>query len=130
MSTQSLLILADTILVVHVLFVAFVVLGLLAIYVGYFLKWRWVRNNVFRVIHLGAIGYVVGQAWLGEICPLTTWEMALREQAGAVTYSGSFIQHWLQGLLYYSAPEWVFIALYTVFGGLVLASWWVVRPGR
>lgn len=130
MSPQSLLLLADTILVIHVLFVAFVVLGLLAIYVGYFLKWQWVRHTTFRVIRLGAIGYVVGQAWLGAICPLTTWEMALREQAGAATYSGSFIQHWLQGLLYYSAPEWVFIALYSVFGSLVLASWWVVRPGR
>ncbi|MBZ5486793.1 DUF2784 domain-containing protein [Halomonas aquamarina] len=129
MSAPSLLLLADIILIVHVLFVAFVVLGLLAIYAGCFLGWRWVRNKTFRIVHLCAIGYVVGQAWVGAICPLTTWEMALREQAGAATYSGSFIQHWLQSLLYYTAPEWVFIVLYSLFASLVLASWWVVRPG-
>ena len=129
MANSSLLMfLADALLVMHVLFVLFVVLGLLAIYVGYFLRWAWVRNKIFRIVHLGAIGIVVAQSWLGLICPLTIWEMALREKAGGDTYAGSFIQHWLQSLLYYSAPEWVFITVYTVFGSLVLASWFVVRP--
>ena len=130
MSKESLLTLAaDTILVVHFLFVLFVVLGLIAIYLGYFLKWHWVRNPTFRVIHLLAIGVVVAQSWLGVICPLTVWEMSLREQANAETYAGSFVQYWLHTLLYYNAPEWVFIALYTCFGSLVAASWYVVRPG-
>ncbi|MGE6607193.1 DUF2784 domain-containing protein [Halomonas sp. NPDC076908] len=128
MSPPSLLLLADTILILHVLFVAFVVLGLFAVYAGYFLNWRWVRNRVFRIIHLCAIGYVVGQAWLGVVCPLTTWEMALRAEAGAATYSGSFIQYWLHSLLYFTLPEWVFVVVYTLFGSLVLASWFVVRP--
>jgi hypothetical protein len=56
--------------------------------------------------------------------------MALREKAGVEAYSGSFIQHWLQSLLYYNAPDWVFIALYTGFGSLVLASWYLVRPNQ
>lgn len=81
-------------------------------------------------MHLVAIAIVVAQSWAGVICPLTIWEMALRAEAGSTTYSGSFIQHWLQSLLYYSAPEWVFISLYTVFGSLVLASWFVVRPNK
>lgn len=122
------LLLADALLIIHVLFVAFVVLGLFAVYAGYFLNWQWVRNRVFRIVHLCAIGYVVVQSWLGAVCPLTTWEMALREEAGAATYAGSFIQHWLQSLLYYHAPDWVFMVVYSVFGGLVLASWFVVRP--
>ncbi|MBP5981169.1 MAG: DUF2784 domain-containing protein [Halomonas sp.] len=130
MSPSLLLLLADTILVFHVLFVAFVVFGLLAIYAGYFLKWAWVRNKTFRILHVSAIGYVVVQSWLGVMCPLTTWEMALREEAGTATYAGSFIQHWLQNLLYYTAPEWVFVMVYTVFGGLVVASWFVVRPNQ
>ncbi len=62
--------------------------------------------------------------------PLTSWEMALRAKAGEAGYEGSFIQHWLQSILYYSAPDWVFIVAYTVFGALVLASWFVVRPER
>lgn len=125
-----LLMLADAILVVHVLFVCFVVFGLVAVYLGYFLRWRWVRDLKFRLLHLLAIGIVVLQSWLGVICPLTIWEMALRKQAGAATYAGSFIQHWLHQLLYYTAPQWVFVALYSAFGLLVLLSWFLVRPGR
>lgn len=130
MPPSLLILLADSILVVHVLFVAFVVLGLLAIYAGYFLRWQWVRNKTFRILHLSAIGYVVMQSWLGVVCPLTTWEMTLRAEAGTATYAGSFIQHWLQHLLYYTAPEWVFVVVYTVFGSLVAASWLIVRPNR
>lgn len=125
-----LLLLADAILVVHVLFVFFVVFGLVAVYLGYFLNWLWVRHLSFRLLHLLAIGIVVLQSWLGVICPLTIWEMALRKEAGAGTYAGSFIQHWLHQLLFYTAPDWVFILLYSAFGLLVLASWFLVRPKR
>ena len=131
MSSEPLLVfLADAILVLHVAFVLFVVFALVAIYAGYFLKWQWVRNRAFRILHLIAIGIVVVQSWVGVICPLTVLEMALRDKAGAETYSGSFIQHWLQSLLYYDAPEWVFMVVYTCFCSLVLASWFVVRPRR
>ncbi|MBT2788233.1 MULTISPECIES: DUF2784 domain-containing protein [unclassified Halomonas] len=128
MPLSLLLLFADILLILHVLFVAFVVLGLFAVYTGYFLNWKWVRNRLFRIVHLCAIGYVVIQAWLGVVCPLTVWEMALRAQAGAATYSGSFIQYWLHSLLYFTLPEWVFVVAYTLFGSLVLASWFVVRP--
>ena len=121
---------ADLLLVIHVLFVAFVVLGLVAIYLGYFRGWAWVRNPVFRVAHLLAIAIVVVQSWLGMICPLTIWEMSLRRAGGGDTYSGSFIQHWLHSLLYYDAPFWVFVLAYTLFGALVMASWFVVRPRK
>ncbi|MBV2129237.1 DUF2784 domain-containing protein [Arsukibacterium indicum] len=126
MSDTLLLLLADTILVIHFLVVLFVVGGLLAIYLGHFLQWYWVGNKAFRLAHLLAITIVVLQSWLGVICPLTVWEMALREKAGAATYAGSFVQHWLQYLLYYTAPDWVFIVLYTGFAALVLISWYLV----
>ena len=129
MSQEALLLfLADAILIVHLLFVCFVVLGLLAVFLGALLKWQWVRSRLFRILHLLAIGVVVVQSWLGVLCPLTIWEMALREAAGSAAYSGSFIQHWLHSLLYFSAPDWVFITLYTGFGCLVLASWFMVPP--
>ena len=119
---------ADALLVLHVGFVVFVVVGLVLIWLGGALGWWWVRNPWFRVAHLIGIGIVVLQAWLGQICPLTIWEMALREKAGDATYAGSFIQHWLHELLYYEAPMWVFAVCYTVFGLLVVASWYFVRP--
>jgi len=121
---------ADALLFSHVLFVTFVVLGLALILAGKWYDWAWVRNPWFRVAHLAAIGVVVIQSWVGAICPLTAWEMALRERAGAVAYSGSFISHWLETILYYRAPAWVFIVCYTAFAGLVIASWFWIPPRR
>lgn len=119
---------ADGVLVVHVGFVLFMVLGLLLILVGGWRGWRWVRNPWLRVAHLLGIAVVAGQAWLGRICPLTTLEMALRDRAGDATYAGSFVGHWLGRLLYFDAPMWAFAVAYTVFGLLIAGSWWWVRP--
>ena len=119
---------ADLMLFGHVLFVGFVVIGLVLILLGKPLDWSWVRNPWFRLAHLAAIGIVVLQSWVGRICPLTIWEMALRERAGDVTYRGSFIAHWLESALYFQAPPWVFAVCYTVFGAVVVASWIWIRP--
>lgn len=119
---------ADALLVAHALFVVFVVLGLILIFAGKFLSWHWVRNPWFRVIHLLGISVVVLQSWFGVTCPLTIWEMQLRSNAGMTAYEGSFITHWINEFLYYQAPPWVFVLCYTVFGGLVLSSWFLVRP--
>jgi hypothetical protein len=127
-SPELYLLAADAILFTHVLFVAFVVFGLLFILAGKLFSWSWVRNPWFSLVHLAAIGVVVLQSWLRVICPLTTWEMALRERAGDEVYSGSFISHWLATILYYRVPEWVFVVCYTAFGALVVASWFWVRP--
>lgn len=120
--------LADALLVTHVLFAGFVIFSLILIFAGKFLSWMWVRNPWFRIMHLLGIGVVVLQSWLGVICPLTIWEMNLRSKAGETVYEGSFVTHWLNELLYYQAPPWVFVVCYTAFGGLVLASWILVRP--
>ena len=121
---------ADAVLLLHVLFVVFVVIGLLLILAGKLLSWDWVRNWWFRVIHLAAIGVVVLQSWLGVICPLTKLEMYLRGKAGEATYASSFVSHWLEAILYYRAPAWVFAVCYTAFAIVVAMSWVWVRPHR
>ena len=121
---------ADALLGLHALLVAFIVLGLGFIIVGKLRGWAWVHGFRFRIAHLAAIGFVTLQAWLGAICPLTLWEMQLRERAGDATYSGAFFAHWVERLLYYRAPDWVFILLYTLFASLVAVSWFWVRPRR
>ena len=120
--------LADAVLVLHAAFVAFVVVGLVAILVGGARGWRWVRDPRFRALHLSAIGLVVAETWAGVTCPLTTLEDSLRVAAGEATYSGAFIAHWLGRLLYWQAPPWAFTIAYTLFGAAVAASWWLVRP--
>ena len=124
-------VLADAVLLAHVAFVAFVVVGQLLILAGGWRGWRWVRNPWFRTAHLAGIAVVVAQAWLGIICPLTTLEMWLREKAGpeaGAIYEGGFIQHWFQRILYLRLPLWMFTAGYTLFALAVVWSWWKVRP--
>lgn len=120
--------LADVVLTMHFAIVAFVIGGLVFIVVGNVGGWRWVNAFWFRLAHLAAIGIVVAEAWLGSVCPLTTLEMWLRSQARTATYSGSFIEYWLQRILYYDAPSWVFSLGYSLFGFLVAAAWWYFPP--
>ena len=122
------LLLANGVLIIHAGIAAFVVGGLVLTVVGNLNHWNWVNNIWFRAAHLAAIAVVVGESWLGLVCPLTTLEMSLRSRAGESSYGGGFIEHWLQQLLYYSAPPWLFVVVYTAFAVLVLATWYYFPP--
>ena len=122
--------LANAVLLVHAAFVAFVVLMVPLIFLGKTLNWQWVRIYWLRLAHLVGICIVVAQSWAGIICPLTTLEMWLREKADLKTYSDSLIEHWLQQLIYWNFPAWVFIALYSLFALLVISTWYVVPPHK
>jgi polyferredoxin len=120
--------LADLVLSLHFAIVLFVVGGLLVIVAGSLRGWRIAGALWFRLAHLAAIAVVVAQAWLGVVCPLTTLEMWLRERAQGPIYTGSFIEHWLQRLMYFDAPPWMFAIAYSLFGLVVLAAWWYFPP--
>lgn len=119
-------VLADITLLTHLAFVSFVVFGLLLTLVGGMLGWTWVGHVWFRMAHLAAIGLVVAQAWMGAPCPLTVLENHLRRAAGQDAYEQGFIAHWVQPLIFFDAEPWVFTLGYSVFGLLVVASFWVV----
>ena len=114
---------ADAVLVVHALFVVFVVAGFALILLGA-RGWSWVRNRTFRILHLAAIAFVAAEALVGLTCPLTTWEDALR---GAGT-ERSFVGRWVARLLYYDLPERVFTIAYCVFALAVIWAWFVIPP--
>jgi len=117
--------LADFILVIHFAYVLFVVGGLLLIWVGYGLGWRWVRNWWFRVLHFAAIGVVALEALVGVICPLTLLEDWLRPGVATET---SFIQRWVQAWLFYDWPLWIFTALYFGFAAVVALTFVLLPP--
>ncbi len=120
--------LADAVLGLHFAVVLFVLGGALAVLAGGLRGWAWVRAPLWRWAHLAAIAVVVAQAWLGAHCPLTVLEVWLRTQARSAAYSTSFIEPWVQRLLYYEAPAWVFVLAYSVFGLGVLWLWWRFPP--
>ena len=117
---------ADLVVVVHFAIVLFIVGGLLAVWLGAALGWRWVRNPWFRYLHLAAIGYVAAEALLGVACPLTVWEALLR---GGPT-GGSFVGRWVHRLIFYDAPAWAFTAAYVAWALATLATLQLVPPRR
>ena len=119
---------ADGIVIFHFAYVSFVILGLLAILLGWVLHWQWTRNTVFRGLHLLAIGVVVGEALCGIPCPLTTWEQSLRDLAGDRSYQGDFLASWVHKILFYEAEPWVFTLCYSVFGLIVLLTFLLYPP--
>ena len=122
--------LANLVLLIHALIVVFVIGALPLIVVGNLRGWWWINALLFRALHLFAILVVMAEALLGVVCPLTSLEMWLRTRDGETTYSGGFIEHWLQSFLYYQAPPWVFTVAYSVFAALVAGTWLYFPPRR
>lgn len=96
------------------------------VWIGALAGWRWVRNPRFRYLHLAAIVFVLAEALLGVVCPLTLWEDLLRGGARP----DSFIGRWVRQLLFYQAPEWVFTTIYALWAGLTLLTLRLVPPAR
>jgi len=101
-------ILADAVLVLHLTFVAFAVLGGLAVL-------RWPR---LAWLHLPAVLWAAGIALLGGICPLTPLEIRLRAAGGEAGYEGMFIERYVTALIY---PEGLTRGIQVALGLLVLA---------
>jgi len=82
--------LADAVVVLHICFVGFVVLG------GFLLR-RWPK---LIYVHLPAAVWGVLIEFAGWICPLTPLENSLRARGGQAGYEGGFIEHYLLPILY------------------------------
>ncbi len=81
---------ADMIVVLHAAFVLFVFLGGIAVLRWHRLAW----------LHLPAVTWGAIIELSGEICPLTYLEVYLRRKSGESGYSGTFIQHYIEPILY------------------------------
>lgn len=121
---------ADVILIAHVLYVSVVVFSVPLILIGAWRHWGWVHNFWFRAVHLLMILIVVAESFLGISCPLTVWESALRRSSAQQAYQGDFIATWLDRLMFYHFPHWVFTAAYTIFGLLVFSLFFIVPVKR
>ena len=130
---------ADAVLILHVGVVLFIVGAVPLIILGNRQRWQqsWINALWFRLTHLAAILFVVAESWLQIACPLTVLELWLRAGAGAgVDVPGESapaagcIQYWLSKALYFTAPWWVFAAVYTLFALLVVFTWIRYPPRR
>ena len=123
--------LADGVVIFHVLYVAYVLIGQQAIIVAAPFKWLWARNPWFRFTHLAAIGIVAVEAIMGWRCPLSTWEEQLRLMGGQTFDSSmSFMGRIFHNLLFIDGmPEGFFTVLHLSMMVLV-AQGLVMYPPR
>ena len=82
---------ADAVVLLHFGFAIFVVAGGLLVF-----RWRWIV-----LLHLPAVIWGVLLEFFGWICPLTPLEMRLRTAGGQTAYSGGFVEHYIQPVLYF-----------------------------
>ena len=114
---------ADLVLLVHLAFVLFVVLGgLLA------LRWRRVAW-----VHVPIALYGAAIEFVGFVCPLTPLEVWLRRRGGEAGYEGGFIEHYIVAALYPAGlTRQVQLVLGTavlVLNAIVYFIWWRRRKG-
>lgn len=99
--------LADAVLLLHGLFIVWVVFGGIAVIARPLLAW----------LHLPAVAWAVWISWSGSTCPLTPLEQSLRRAAGQAGYEGGFIEHYLTAVIY---PQGLTVDLQLLFGAIVL----------
>ncbi len=123
--------LADGVVLLHVLYVGYVLVGQLAIIAAAPFQRLWARNPWFRFTHLTAIGGVALEAVVGWRCPLTTWEGQLRAMGGQDFDSAqTFMGRLLHNLLFIDGqPESFFTVLYIAMMILVVQGL-VMYPPR
>lgn len=113
----------QSVLALHLAVIAFNVAGLVVIPLGARLGWRFVRIRWLRLLHLASLAIVALQATLGRACFLTIWQADLtggREEP--------LIMRWVNSMIYWPLPIWVFTALYLALFAYTVALWWIVRP--
>ncbi len=98
---------ADTVVVLHLVFVLFAVLGSLLVFWRRYLLW----------LHLPAMIWAAWIEFRGGLCPLTPLENWLRRQGGMAGYQGGFIEHYVEPLLY---PPGLTRTTQVVLGAVVL----------
>lgn len=122
--------LAAVVFWIHVAVVLFNVFGLVAIPLGAWRGWAFVRVFWWRALHLGLLILVAVQVLLGRVCFLTIWQSDLLQQAGEPASDLPMIQRWVTSIIFWPLPLWFFAVLYLAVCGYALLLWWLVPPRR
>jgi hypothetical protein len=128
-------IIADLIVLVHFLFVVFMVVGFLFTFAAVVYVFRrhgrferFFGWKVFRWVHVCGIAFVGSLAALERYCPLTILENSLRSRSqNGGQYTGSFIVHYVEKLLYPNVPS-IAILIPTIFVAVFTILFFALRP--
>jgi hypothetical protein len=121
-------ILPDAIIVLHFLFIVFMLLGFLLTLYSIFFGHKFFDRWLFRSLHLLGIFYVASLSIMGKFCPLTILENELRlKYEASSAYSGYFTVHYLERLVYPDINPLV-IQIPTVFLAIFTIVVFIIRP--
>jgi hypothetical protein len=119
---------ALAVLYFHFAVVLFNVFWLIAVPLGGWLAWRFVRNYWWRAAHIAVLILVAAQAVAGRLCFLTILQNNLQGRAGDMA-PPSLITRIVTRAIYWPLPDWAFAPLYVL--ALVWAALlWIYVPPR
>ncbi len=112
-------ILADSIVVIHFLWIVFLFLGVF---------WG-IKNKAVRIFHISGFAFAFVIQIFGWYCPLTYLEVCLRSRHdSALTYAGSFIIHYVEELVYIELSRTlIFFFTLSIFG---FNAWLYLKKGK
>ena len=122
-------VLADAVLVVHAGVVLFNIFWMIAIPLGAWLGWRFVRAFWWRAAHVASLLVVAIQPLLGRYCFLTLWQDALAEAAGPPA-PPDLLERIATAMVFWPLPPGVFVYLYVAAFVWTALLWWLVPPNR
>ena len=128
MSPRLLSVLADLVLSLHVLVIAFNVLGLVVIPLGAWRGWQFVRVLWWRALHVASLSLVAVQAVFARACFLTIWQSDLMQRAGERATEAPLIERWVMSAIFWPIPGWAFTALYVAVTMLVDIAYAYLDP--
>lgn len=114
---------ADAVLILHLGFIVFVLLGGLLV----------ARKRGVLLLHVPAMAWGIFVELSGHLCPLTHWENQLRRLAGGSGYETSFVEQYLLPLIYpawLSVPVQYLLAAVVMLANLLIYGWLVSRWRR
>lgn len=122
--------LAFGVFLLHIGIIAFNVFWMVVIPLGAWRGWRFVHAFWWRTSHLGILSVIALQAVLHRACFLTIWQTDLLQTAGSSASAGPLVSGWINRLIYWPLPLWVFALFYVAIFLYVLVLWWLVPPHR
>jgi hypothetical protein len=130
MSPELLRAAASAVLYLHFAVVVFNVFWMVAIPLGAWRGWIFIRSFWWRAAHLVVLAVVALQAVVGALCFLTIWQNALVRAAGEPPGEPPLIETIVTRLVFWPLPLWAFIVLYVAAFGYAIAMWWLVPPHK
>lgn len=115
---------AGVVLALHLAVIGFNLFGLVAVPLGAWRGWSFVRARGWRLLHLASLAVVALQALLGRACFLTIWQ----DDLGGAQSQPPLIMRFVNSLIYWPLPMWVFTAVYVAVFAYVVALWFLVPP--